>query len=182
MNTLKIRQLEINDIVSGCRTTVKGNRLLNIKAIFAHQDIEFQDSNGSATVIESLVDRRGEGYIGVIDVYGVIWCIDLPKVSQWHLYGQYYGYPDCCIDHYHRYPHPLTYTPAFGTGYVPCPRCAARYGTKLIDEINHRRSCTIPFPTAELPGSEEILLYYQHDYVIPAKPVDIYVGTRGALA
>lgn len=73
--------------------------------------------------------------------------------------GVYLGYPICCIVAFAttqcsvfspHYAHRLEAIPLYGTGFVPCMRCATqKTAAELIAEIQHSRLAPQPFPEAD---------------------------------
>lgn len=73
---------------------------------------------------------------------------------QWKRWGQYYGFPDCCIQFFLKNAHEYYWfrkvypegTKADGTGYIPCPECSKLPMKEMVDKINKERKSLTPFP------------------------------------
>ena len=75
-------------------------------------------------------------------------------------FGEYYGYPPCCIESFLKPTSALHHAVRFedvpfaGTGFVPCQKCATeRTEEEILAEIASRRKCPTPFPDDS--GAEE---------------------------
>jgi hypothetical protein len=69
--------------------------------------------------------------------------------------GQYYGYPECCIEWFITraltFPGMPPLTPAQaaahgGRGFVPCPECAEKVTAETIHTLIKERQCIHPYP------------------------------------
>lgn len=72
---------------------------------------------------------------------------------SWSQWGQYFGFPACCIKHFCENAHvPCWATNLYGenfmlngTGYVACPECMKKTKEELIDIINKNRYANYKF-------------------------------------
>ena len=67
----------------------------------------------------------------------------VPNLGSFEAYGEYFGYPACCIDAFSKLTHigdpHLRDRPFNGTGFIPCEMCCERDPEDLLTEINARR-------------------------------------------
>lgn len=83
-------------------------------------------------------------------------------MNRFTAFGQYFGYPKCCIEWFmdsrvHKtIPYALTETQQVveeGEGFIPCPSCARkvlRERLQLSDLILDSRICPTPYPQRDL--------------------------------
>ena len=78
-------------------------------------------------------------------------------------FGEYYGYPQCCIESFLGPNCALNHAKRFedvpfgGTGFIPCQKCATeRTEEEILSEIASRRKCPTPFPDDS--GAEQFRL------------------------
>ena len=79
------------------------------------------------------------------------------------IYGEYLGYPPCCIKEFGDVAIPAFMKPAITVemavnGFLPCPACAQclKDGEVTYDElINPNRMCTIPFVLRPTQGQDK---------------------------
>lgn len=70
-------------------------------------------------------------------------------------YGEYLGYPSCCIEFFGDVAVPYYERPSISikmarNGYIPCPECAQKLQDNKISYealINPNRKCSVPFST-----------------------------------
>lgn len=73
---------------------------------------------------------------------------------HWKRWGQYYGFPECCIEFflknahkdywmYKMYPKGSKFQ---GTGYIPCKQCNKLTEQEIMKRINYRRKALTKFP------------------------------------
>lgn len=73
---------------------------------------------------------------------------------QWKRWGQYYGFPECCIEFFLKNAHEYYWfrkvypegTKVDGTGYIPCPKYSKLSGKEMVDKINKERESLTKFP------------------------------------
>ena len=68
--------------------------------------------------------------------------------SQWQTYGEYFGYPECCVAAFRMLEHfgkDVEYK-LNGTGYIPCSVCNEKSEEELLETIAKNRKCPTPFP------------------------------------
>lgn len=78
-------------------------------------------------------------------------------------YGEFFGYPSCCITAFGDIAIPFFKRPAISraakmNGFIPCPNCAVKLKTKQVtyqELINPNRKCSIPFKE-EYTDEEEL--------------------------
>ena len=88
----------------------------------------------------------------------------------WTIFGEYYGFPHCCIEHFNNrdFTTTLGYSHALikmGTGYVPCPECAKKSAEELVEAIAKKRKCPTPFPASDLVPELDVI-YFAKDYEV----------------
>jgi len=64
------------------------------------------------------------------------------------LLGEFLGYPDCCIQAFLKRDKKPTSFKLRGTGYIPCEECNKLDEKTLIERIQSKRKCPVPFPKA----------------------------------
>ena len=70
----------------------------------------------------------------------------------WYIWGKYYGYPECCINHLVQVCSKESFTghnrttKLTGTGYVTCPKCDKKNIKELTSTLKISRICNIDFP------------------------------------
>lgn len=81
--------------------------------------------------------------------------------------GEYFGYPQCCIDDFKSRDTALTITPEQRkvhnfVGFIPCPACTERIlkGEITQAELITNRKCLTPFP-ADNPQVDKRYIYEQ---------------------
>lgn len=104
--------------------------------------------------------------------------------------GRVYGYPYCCIAHFElgpgtdepTRPHLKTSNPYSGTGYRPCPTCAAMPLEKSYAFIRNNRICKSPFPISNSNGwlgSAERFLAVLHAAKVTPDPALVALVEEG---
>lgn len=95
-------------------------------------------------------------YLGILQPDGTVDCIHLSsEIDQWRWYGEWFGYPDCCIDAFCNLEDKDYDNVFIGTGYVPCKSCVSNKSVgQLVSEISLRRKSSLPFPL-ETRGDDE---------------------------
>lgn len=134
------------------------------------QDVGFEDQNGNYDIIGFL---HGDGSVD---------CVSLDtRINKWRWFGDYYGYPACCVEHFCNTTGTTTPSHFDGTGFVPCPTCEERSMNELVVEIHRQRKCPTPF-MMDVSGEDEDYHLLQHLIDgVPSGRVDIHYGDQGAL-
>jgi hypothetical protein len=97
---------------------------------------------------------------------------------QWRALGQHFGYPQCCVEEFlkdccqttkDRYPN----GPWLGTGYIPCPCCAAKAAGNFDDfvatVIAPVRLAATPFPEEGCDDAIDNAIVAAWDRLTPAQ-------------
>ena len=131
------------------------NALVPIRAINSITQL-FQYSGGTCG------ERHlTKGYLAIID--GKLNHLEIKidtnyPLDMWDMYGQFYGFPMCCIANFINRPigspHLPVDHPFSQTGFVPCPKCLERDYTDLIEEIKSKRFFSKPFTEKGLPSAD----------------------------
>lgn len=100
---------------------------------------------------------------GVVKADGMVDCFTLEFEDQWRWFGEYYGYPECCVEEFCSIGEgPFNSNQFTGTGYVPCRHCVTTScPTDLVKLIGERRVSTIPFllDVSELEENFQLVTY-----------------------
>ena len=105
---------------------------------------------------------RNIGYLAIID--GKLNHLELNidtnyDLNFWDVYGQFYGFPDCCVKNFNEHLGDHSHIPPdhffSETGFIPCPVCVTKPHTEVLAEIKSRRFFSVPFTERGSTASDE---------------------------
>lgn len=86
----------------------------------------------------------------------------------WKEKGKYYGYPECCIEHFCKNTQSTDEQKRVskGYGFIPCPSCTEKIikGDIKLENLIKNRKCEHPFPFKNKADKIEqliIMFYYK---------------------